>query len=85
MRYILEGEVRKASGKVRITGRLIEAATGTHIWADRFERDMTDIFALQDDVTLAVVSATQPMLFHAEIALASRKILFADSPRNVGI
>jgi adenylate cyclase len=73
VRYVLEGEVRKASGKVRITGRLIEAATGTHIWADRFERDMTDIFALQDDVALAVVSAIQPKLFEAEIALATRR------------
>ena len=45
VRYVLEGAVRKASGKVRITGQLIEAATGAHIWADRFERDMTDIFA----------------------------------------
>ena len=51
VRYVLEGAVRKASGKVRITCQLIEAATGSHIWADRFERDMTDIFALQDDVT----------------------------------
>src|SRR4029453_17452010 len=73
VRYVLEGAVRKASGKVRITGQLIEAATGAHIWADRFERDMTDIFALQDDVTLAVVSAIQPKLFQAEIALASRR------------
>jgi tetratricopeptide (TPR) repeat protein len=76
VRYVLERAVRKASGKVRITGRsgrLIEAATGTHIWADRFERDMTDIFALQDDVTLAVVSAIQPKLFQAEIALATRR------------
>jgi adenylate cyclase len=52
---------------------LIEAATGTHIWADRFERDMTDIFALQDDVTLAIVSAIQPKLLQAEIALATRR------------
>ncbi|WP_407117051.1 winged helix-turn-helix domain-containing tetratricopeptide repeat protein [Bradyrhizobium sp. LMG 9283] len=73
VRYVLEGAVRKASGKVRITGQLIEAATGAHIWADRFERDMTDIFALQDDVTLAVVSAIQPKLFRAEIELASRR------------
>jgi len=73
VRYVLEGAVRKASGKVRITGQLIEAATGAHIWADRFERDMTDIFALQDEVTLAVVSAIQPKLFQAEIALASRR------------
>jgi TolB-like protein/Flp pilus assembly protein TadD len=73
VRYVLEGAVRKASGKVRITGQLIEAATGAHIWADRFERDMTDIFALQDDVTLAVVSAIQPKLFQAEIAMATRR------------
>ena len=73
VRYVLEGAVRKASGKVRITGQLIEAATGAHIWADRFERDMTDIFALQDDVTLAVISAIQPKLFQAEIALATRR------------
>ena len=73
VRYVLEGAVRKASGKVRITGQLIEAATGAHIWADRFERDMTDIFALQDDVTLAVVSAIQPKLFQAEIALTTRR------------
>ena len=45
VRYVLEGAVRKASGKVRITGQLIEAVTGAHIWADRFERDLTDIFA----------------------------------------
>ena len=63
----------KASGKVRITGQLIEAATGAHIWADKFERDMTDIFALQDEVKLAVVSAIQPKLFQAEIALTTRR------------
>jgi adenylate cyclase len=55
VRYVLEGSVRKASGKVRITGQLIDAATGTHIWADRFERDLTDIFALQDELTVAVI------------------------------
>src|ERR1700692_122709 len=54
VRYVLEGSVRKASGKVRITGQLIDAVTGAHIWADRFERDLTDVFALQDEVTVAV-------------------------------
>jgi adenylate cyclase len=78
VRYVLQGAVRKASGKVRVTGQLIEAATGAHIWADKFERDMTDIFALQDDVTVAVISAIQPKLFQAEIALASRR-----RPENV--
>ena len=73
VRYVLEGSVRKASGKVRITGQLIDAVTGAHIWADRFERDLTDIFALQDEVTVAVVSAIQPKLLLTEIALATRR------------
>ena len=73
MRYVLEGSVRKASGKVRITGQLIDAVTGGHIWADRFERDLTDVFALQDEVTAAVVSAIQPKLLQAEIEMATRR------------
>ena len=73
VRYVLEGSVRKASGRVRITGQLIDAVTGTHIWADRFERDLTDIFALQDEVTVAVVSAIQPKLLQTEIAMATRR------------
>jgi adenylate cyclase len=73
VRYVLEGSVRKASGKVRITGQLIDAITGAHIWTDRFERDLTDVFALQDEVTIAVVSAIQPKLLQTEIALAARR------------
>nr|WP_283842098.1 adenylate/guanylate cyclase domain-containing protein [Bradyrhizobium sp. KB893862 SZCCT0404] len=73
VRYVLEGSVRKAAGKVRITGQLIDAVTGAHIWADRFERDLTDIFALQDELTVAVVSAIQPKLLQTEIALAVRR------------
>jgi len=73
VRYVLEGSVRKAAGKVRITGQLIDAATGTHLWADRFERDLTDVFALQDEVTVAVVSAIQPKLIQTEIALSTRR------------
>ena len=73
VRYVLEGSVRKASGKVRITGQLIDAVTGAHIWADRFERDLTDVFALQDEVTGAVVSAIQPKLLQTEIAIATRR------------
>jgi adenylate cyclase len=73
VRYVLEGSVRKASGKVRIIGQLIDAVTGTHIWADRFERDLTDIFALQDEVTVAVVSAIQPKLLQTEISMATRR------------
>ncbi|WP_225119864.1 adenylate/guanylate cyclase domain-containing protein [Bradyrhizobium sp. BRP22] len=73
VRYVLEGSVRKASGKIRITGQLIDAVTGAHIWADRFERDLTDVFALQDEVTIAVVSAIEPKLFQTEIAMATRR------------
>jgi adenylate cyclase len=73
VRYVLEGSVRTASGKVRITGQLVDAVTGAHIWADRFERDMADVFALQDEVTVAVVSAIQPKLFQTEIAMATRR------------
>ena len=73
VRYVLEGSVRKASGQVRITGQLIDASTGAHIWADRFERDLTDIFTLQDEVTAAVVSAIQPKLLQTEIAMAARR------------
>jgi len=73
VRYVLEGAVRKASGKVRITGQLIDAVTGAHIWADRFERDLTDVFALQDEVTVAVVSTIRPKLFQAETEMATRR------------
>ena len=73
VRYILEGSVRKAAGKVRITGQLIDAVTGAHIWADMFERDLTDVFALQDEVTIAVVTAIEPRLVQTEIAIAARR------------
>jgi adenylate cyclase len=73
VRYVLEGAVRKVLGKVRITGQLIDAVTGAHIWADRFERDLTDVFALQDEVAAAVVSAIQPKLLQTEIAIATRR------------
>jgi adenylate cyclase len=73
VRYVLEGSVRKAAGKVRIIGQLIDAITGAHIWADRFERDLTDVFALQDEVTIAVVSAIQPKLLQTEIEMATRR------------
>ena len=73
VRYVLEGSVRKASGKVRIIGQLIDAMTGAHLWADRFERDLTDVFALQDEVTVAVVSAIEPKLLQTEIEMARRQ------------
>ena len=63
VRYVLEGSVRKAAGKVRIIGQLIDAATGRHLWADRFEGDLSDIFALQDRMTESVVSAIHQKCF----------------------
>jgi adenylate cyclase len=73
VRYVLEGSVRKAAGKVRITGQLIDATTGLHLWADRFEGDLSDIFALQDQMTESVVSAIAPKMFQTEIDLAARR------------
>ena len=67
MRYVLEGSVRKAGGRVRITGLLIEAATGAHIWAEQFDGPIEDIFGLQDNVTEQVVCAMAPRITNAEI------------------
>ena len=66
-RYVLEGSVRKAAGRVRIAGQLIDAATGAHLWADRFEGELTDIFGLQDQVTVSVVAAIEPHIRVAEV------------------
>jgi adenylate cyclase len=73
VRYVLEGSVRKAAGQVRIIGQLIDAASGRHLWADRFEGDLGDIFALQDRLTESVVSAIQPKVLQTEIDLAVRR------------
>jgi adenylate cyclase len=73
VRYVLEGSVRKAAEKVRITGQLIDTATGAHLWADRFDGQLNDIFGLQDEITEKVVAATEPRLKIAEIELAARR------------
>ena len=73
VRYVLEGSVRKAGGRVRITGQLIEAETGAHLWADRFEGLLEDVFELQDRVTSSVVGRIAPRLEQAEIERARRK------------
>ena len=73
VRYIVEGSVRRAGTKVRIAGQLIDTSTGAHLWADRFEGDAADMFALQDQVTASVVGAIAPKLEQAEIARALRK------------
>jgi adenylate cyclase len=68
VRYVLEGSIRKVSNRVRITGQLIDAANGTHVWAGRFDREIDDVFALQDELAQTVVSAVEPNLRSAEIA-----------------
>jgi len=73
VRYVLEGSVRKATNRVRITGQLIDAATGAHLWADRFEGTLEDVFDLQDRVTVSVISAIAPKLEEVEIERAKRK------------
>jgi adenylate cyclase len=73
VRYVLEGSVRKAGNRVRITGQLIDTKTGSHIWADRFDGGLDDIFELQDQVASSVVGAIEPRLRLSEIERASRK------------
>ncbi len=73
VRYVLEGSVRKAANRLRITGQLIEAASATHIWADKFEGAVEDIFDLQDRLTENIVGAIEPSLRRAEIDRARRK------------
>jgi TolB-like protein len=73
VRYVLEGSVRKAANRVRITGELIDTTTGAHIWADRFNGALDDIFQLQDQMASSVVGAIEPKLRLSEIQRATRK------------
>jgi adenylate cyclase len=73
VRYVLEGSVRKAGNRVRITGQLIDAATRSHIWADKFDGSLEDVFTLQDGITESVVGALAPSLHKAELERARRK------------
>ena len=71
--YVLEGSVRKAGNRVRITGQLIDATTGTHLWAERFDGNLEDVFDLQDKITADVVAAIEPTMRKAEIERSRRK------------
>ena len=73
VRYVLEGSVRKAGGRVRITAQLIETDERTHLWAERYDRALDDIFALQDEITTSTVAAIEPSLRQAEIERAKQK------------
>jgi adenylate cyclase len=76
--HVLEGSVRKSGGRVRITAQLIDASTGGHVWAERFDRDLTDIFAVQDDVTVKIVSALS-----LNLSAGDRQRIAADHTDNL--
>jgi adenylate cyclase len=73
VRYVLEGSVRRAGERVRVSAQFVEAETGVHLWAERYDRRLDDIFALQDEITLSVVGAIEPSLRDAEIERVKRK------------
>jgi TolB-like protein/cytochrome c-type biogenesis protein CcmH/NrfG len=78
VRYVLEGSVRKAANRVRVTGQLIDASNGNHLWAEKYDRELADIFALQDDITSRVIGSVAPQILVAEAARVQRK-----PPRSV--
>lgn len=73
VRYVLEGSVRVAGVRMRVTGQLVDAETGKHIWAERYDRELTDLFAVQDEITGHVVAAIEPHLYDAESLRAARR------------
>jgi TolB-like protein len=72
--YVVEGSVRKVGERVRITAQLNDVATGSHIWAERYDRDLADVFAVQDEITEAIVAAIEPQLYAAENFRSRRKL-----------
>jgi len=73
VRYVLEGSLRKSGNRVRVTAQLVDAETGNHIWAERYDRDLVDIFTVQDEITEAVTIAVAPAIRNAELQRAARK------------
>jgi adenylate cyclase len=73
VRYVLEGSVRRSGNRIRVTAQLVEAETGNHVWAERFDREIADIFAVQDEITERVVAAIEPELYAAENVRSERK------------
>jgi adenylate cyclase len=73
VRYVLEGSVRRGGNRVRVTGQLIDAETGNHLWAERYDRDLADVFAIQDEITEAVVTAIEPTVAETERQRALRR------------
>ena len=83
VRYVLEGSVRKAGERLRVTGQLIDATSGNHIWAERYDRPIADIFAVQDEITASVVAAIEPQLYAAEKPSSAKQA--AGKPRRLGL
>lgn len=79
VRYVVEGSVRRAAGRIRVNVQLIDTESGTHIWAERYDRDLADVFAVQDEITGALTSAINPAVAEAELRRALRK-----PPENLG-
>ena len=79
VRYVVEGSVRRSGGRVRVTAQLIDAETGNHIWAERYDRDVEEVFAVQDEITTAVANAVLPAVSGLEQRRALRK-----PPENLG-
>jgi adenylate cyclase len=73
VRYVLEGSVRRAANRVRISAQLIDAAAGTHLWSEKYDRELTDLFALQDEITRDIVGVVAPQMLDAEMRRARRK------------
>jgi TolB-like protein/DNA-binding winged helix-turn-helix (wHTH) protein/cytochrome c-type biogenesis protein CcmH/NrfG len=73
VRYVLEGSVRRAANRVRVTGQLIDAVNGNHLWAEKYDRELADIFALQDDITTRVIGSVGPQILVAEAARVRKK------------
>ena len=79
MRYVVEGSVQRGGNRIRISAQLIDADSGSHIWGERFNRDLTDIFEVQDEITGAITTAINPAISHAERQRAMQK-----PPENLG-
>src|SRR6185312_8961856 len=73
VRYVLEGSIRKAANRVRVTGQLIDALSGNHIWAERYDRVLEDIFAVQEELTQSIVRAIAPQILGAETEKVERR------------
>jgi len=85
VRYVLEGSIRKASNRIRLTGQLIDALSGNHIWAEKYDRVLEDVFALQEELTQSIVTAIAPQIEAAEVAKARRRRPESLSAYEIGV